>query len=62
MVEVWVVEVRLSSVRTGAVITVAPWRMLPASEPTLAASATTVIAATILSRTSSWFTSGKSAA
>ncbi len=34
--------------RTGAAITVASWRMLPASEPTLAASATTVIAAPIL--------------
>ena len=36
-------------VRTGATITVPSWRMLPASEPTLAASATTVIAAPILS-------------
>ena len=36
--------------RTGAAITVASWRMLPASEPTLAASATTVIATPILSQ------------
>ena len=36
-------------VRTGAEITAASWRMLPASEPTLAASATTVIAAPIVS-------------
>ncbi len=34
--------------RIGAAITVASWRMLPASEPTLAASATTVTAAPIL--------------
>ncbi len=38
-----------NSVWTGAAITVPSWRMLPASQPTLAASATTVIAAPILS-------------
>ncbi len=36
-------------IRIGASITVASWRMLPASEPTLAASATTVISAPVLS-------------
>ena len=38
-----------NSVWTGAAITGPSWRMLPASQPTLAASATTVIAAPILS-------------
>ena len=38
-------------VRTGATITVPSWRMRPASEPTLATSATTVIAAPFLSET-----------
>jgi len=39
---------RGGSLRTGASTNVPSWRMLPASEPTLAASATTAIAAPIL--------------
>ena len=44
----YILQQAAASLGIGAAITVASWRMLPASEPTLAASATTVIAAPIL--------------
>ena len=44
-----------NGVRTVGLISVPLWRMLPASEPTLAASATTVIPAPVLTLTSRCF-------